>query len=185
VIKSLRSLVSRDGQHHALVLNDLVEQVLALVRSEAQRHQVTVQTHLYPELPAAVGDPVQLQQVILNLVVNGIEAAAGGVGASRTLDVRTERIDPHRVSLTVEDSGPGIEPDQLTRIFEPFFTTKPNGLGLGLSICRSIIDQHGGELHVSARTPHGTAFRFIVPSTSGGDDAALPPAPERQSLTVS
>jgi PAS domain S-box-containing protein len=184
VIKSLRSLVSRDGQQHALVLNDLVDHVLALVRSEAQRHQVSVQTHLDRELPAATGDPVQLQQVILNLVVNGIEAAATGAGPSRSLVVRTECVDPHRVALTVEDSGPGIETDNLTRIFEPFYTTKPNGLGLGLSICRSIIDQHGGELHVSSLAPTGTAFRFTIPATVGRGGVSLPLASEREGLTV-
>jgi signal transduction histidine kinase len=109
-----------------------------------------------------VGDRVQLQQVLLNLMLNGIDAMKA-VTDTKELTVSSALTEPGSILVAVEDSGPGLDPAIAHQIFEPFFTTKPDGLGMGLSICRSIIDAHGGRLWVSSCVPHGTVFRFTVP----------------------
>ena len=110
-----------------------------------------------------LGDRVQLQQVLLNLIMNGIQAMAAVTDRRRELTVSIALAEPGHVQVTVEDTGPGLDPAIAPRIFEPFFTTKPDGLGMGLSICRSIIEAHGGQLWPSPRAPHGTAFHFTIP----------------------
>jgi signal transduction histidine kinase len=110
-----------------------------------------------------MGDRVQLQQVLLNLILNAIDAMKSVTDRSRELRVSSAVSEPGNVLISVEDSGPGLDPAVGQRIFEPFVTTKPDGLGMGLSICRSIIDAHGGSLWVSPCVPHGTLFRFTVP----------------------
>jgi signal transduction histidine kinase len=110
-----------------------------------------------------MGDRVQLQQVILNLVMNAIEAMSTDTNVPRMLYVRSQGEGPGGVLVTVEDSGPGISPESIDRLFEAFFTTKPSGMGMGLSICRSIINAHGGRLWVSPGSPRGTVFQFTVP----------------------
>jgi signal transduction histidine kinase len=117
-------------------------------------------------LPPIEGDRVQLQQVILNLIVNGIEAMSEMDGAPRELLVSTENAGPDAVRVAVRDSGPGLAPATLERLFDAFHTTKPSGLGLGLSICRSIIEAHGGRLWASANVPRGAVFQFTVPAHS-------------------
>src|SRR5271166_4323376 len=112
---------------------------------------------------AIMGDRVQLQQVILNLIMNGIEAMSAVMRQPRLLRVRSQNDGPGYLLIAVEDSGPGLAPETMGRLFEPFFTTKPGGMGLGLSICRSIVDAHGGRLSASSQSPRGAVFQFTVP----------------------
>src|SRR5271165_1894078 len=111
-----------------------------------------------------LGDRVQLQQVVLNLIVNGIEAMASSAPGERRLEIRTADDESGRVLVTVADSGPGLHLAETDRLFEAFFTTKPEGMGMGLSICRSIVDAHGGRLWASPNVPNGAVFQFTLPA---------------------
>jgi PAS domain S-box-containing protein len=167
VIRGLRALVAKSGlQREPLELNDAAHEVLELVRGELRRKDVAVQTELDPMLPSVLGDRVQLQQVLLNLIVNAMEAMAPIADRAKVVVVRTERAGPGEVAVAVEDTGPGLDPAAAGRIFDPFFTTKAHGLGMGLSICRSIVEAHGGELSASPRAAGGTRFRFTVPMSA-------------------
>jgi signal transduction histidine kinase len=115
-------------------------------------------------MPLIEGDRVQLQQVILNLLINAVQAMSGKSEGPRELLISTERTEPNGVLVAVQDSGPGIAPEMHEHLFEAFYTTKAGGLGLGLSICRSIIEAHGGRLWASANVPHGAIFNFTVPA---------------------
>jgi signal transduction histidine kinase len=119
-----------------------------------------------------LGDRVQLQQVLMNLVVNGIEAMAPIPDREREMVIRSQPVAAGGVLVAVEDAGAGLDPAVADRLFEPFFTTKSSGMGIGLSICRSIIESHGGRLWASPRTPHGTIFQFTVPGPGPGRAAA-------------
>ena len=145
-------------------LNKAVTEVVELARSAISKHGVSLQMRLAAETFTVQGDRVQLQQVILNLILNAIEAMSS-VNGPRELVISTEQRQTNGV-VTVRDSGPGIDPEQLERVFEPFYTTKSNGVGIGLSICRSIIDAHGGRLWIEANEPRGAAFQFTVPSAA-------------------
>jgi signal transduction histidine kinase len=147
----------------ALDIDDVIRDVLALTRSELQPHGVVLRTELAAGNRTVVGDRVQLQQVLLNLVLNGLDAMKTVTGRARELAVCSALTEPGSVLVSVEDSGVGLDPAIAHRIFEPFFTTKDDGLGMGLSICRSIVEAHGGRLWASPRVPHGTALRFTVP----------------------
>jgi PAS domain S-box-containing protein len=163
IISSVRSMAQKGSQRKVEVdLNELANDVLALALGEIKQNRVVLESKLQSDLPRISGDPVQLQQVILNLVVNAVQAMAAAVGTTRLLQVRTEVVGS-QVELTIEDSGPGIAAESINRIFEPFFTTKPNGMGMGLSICRSIVEAHGGDLSVSPAQPQGSAFRVMLP----------------------
>lgn len=146
-------------------LNDAIGNVIALVRGELSKHCVTVHMLLGEGLPPVRGDRVQLQQVMLNLILNGMEAMTGLDADLRTLMIRTES-SPSQGGLlvTVADAGPGIAPEDRERVFESFYTTKANGVGIGLAICRSIIDAHGGRLWADAHRPHGAVFSFTLPA---------------------
>jgi signal transduction histidine kinase len=117
-------------------------------------------------LPLIEGDRVQLQQVVLNLVVNAVQAMGAVVDGPRELFITTARAEPNGVLVTVTDSGPGLTPASLENLFAPFYTTKPGGLGMGLSICRSIIEAHGGRIWVTANLPQGAIFQFAVPGSA-------------------
>jgi len=145
-------------------LNAAVTEVVELARSALTRHGVSLQMRPAEELFAVQGDRVQLQQVILNLILNGIEAMSS-VDGPRELLISTEQRETNGL-VSVRDSGPGIDPERLERVFEAFYTTKSNGVGIGLSICRSIIDAHGGRLWIEANQPRGTTFQFTVPSAA-------------------
>jgi PAS domain S-box-containing protein len=164
VIRGLRALTKKSGLRlTTLDIDDTIREVLALTHSEVQRHGVVLRTTLAAGDRPAVGDRVQLQQVLLNLILNGIDAMKG-VTDTKELTVSSTLAEPGSVLVSVEDSGPGLDPAIAERIFEPFVTTKADGLGMGLSICRSIIDAHGGRLWASPRVPHGTDLRFTVPT---------------------
>jgi signal transduction histidine kinase len=115
-------------------------------------------------LPLIEGDRVQLQQVILNMIMNAVEAMSGIIEGPRELRISTETEASGAVCVTVRDSGPGLDPQRVERVFEAFYTTKPNGMGMGLAICRSIIEAHGGRLWASANEPWGAVFQFTLPS---------------------
>jgi C4-dicarboxylate-specific signal transduction histidine kinase len=163
MVHGLRALAKKSGPQLAeLDINDAIEEVLALTRGELQRHGVVLHTDLTAG-ERVWGDRVQLQQVLLNLVMNGIQAMGAVTDGTRELTVSVARAEPGHALVAVEDTGPGLDPAIAQRIFEPFFTTKSDGLGMGLSICQSIVETHGGRLRASPRAPHGTAFHFTIP----------------------
>jgi PAS domain S-box-containing protein len=165
VIEAVRAMFKKDADKKTLLdINDVVRDVFGLLRVELQKHDIAVQYRLAEETPQVLADPVQLQQIFLNLVMNAIEATSLVVDRPRTLRVSSEHHDRAGVSITLEDSGTGIDPKNIDRIFQPFFTTKSNGMGMGLSICRSIIEAHRGSLSAFAAHPHGTAFRVTLPA---------------------
>jgi len=164
VMRGLRALAKKSGPQLAkLDIDDVISEVLALARGELRRHDVVLRTELAPEGKSATGDRVQLQQVLLNLIMNGVEAMRGVTERARELTVSSMLAEPASVLVAVEDTGSGLDPAVAERMFQPFFTTKPDGLGMGLAICRSIVEAHGGRLWVSPREPHGADVRFTVP----------------------
>jgi PAS domain S-box-containing protein len=165
VIRGLRALAMKAGpQLSKLDIDDAVRQVLTLARAELLRHDVVLRTELAADDRPVMGDRVQLQQVLLNLIMNGVEAMRGVTERARELTVSTALAESGSSALvSVKDTGTGLDPAVAERMFQPFFTTKPDGLGMGLAICRSIIEAHGGRLWVSPRAPHGADVRFTVP----------------------
>ena len=164
VIRGLRALAGKSRpQPTRLDLDDVIKEVLALARGELLRHDVVLRTELAAEDAVVTGDRVQLQQVLLNLIMNGAEAMRGVTERARELTISSTLAEPSGVLIAVKDTGMGLDPAVAERMFQPFFTTKPDGLGMGLSICRSIIEAHGGRLWVSPRTPHGADVRFTIP----------------------
>jgi PAS domain S-box-containing protein len=145
-------------------LNEAVSDVIALTRGEALKHGVSMQTRLATDLPAVEGDRVRLQQVILNLIMNAIEAMSGADDGPRELRLSTEPDAAGGVLVAVRDSGPGLDPQSEARLFEAFYTTKPEGMGMGLAICRSIVEEHGGRLWASANEPRGAVFQLTLPA---------------------
>jgi signal transduction histidine kinase len=122
-----------------------------------------VKTEFAQGLPIIAGDRVQLQQVVLNLILNALQAMGAVTEGAREVLITTRQIELNDLYVGVEDTGPGLSPETLSRLFEPFYTTKPNGMGMGLTICRSIVEAHGGRLWVSACRPHGALFQFAIP----------------------
>jgi signal transduction histidine kinase len=165
VIRGLRALAKKSEPERAKFdINEAIDEVLALARSELQRHGVVLHTDLSAGDRPVFGDRVQLQQVLLNLIMNGIEAMKAVPAQTRDLTVSSALAEAGSVLVAIEDTGTGLDPAIAQRIFEPFFTTKSDGLGMGLSICRSIIEAHGGRLWVLPRALHGTALRFTIPT---------------------
>ena len=164
VVERIRSLITKAPPRKDRVdINEAIREVIELTRSDAVKNGVAVQADLTDGLPLIDGDRVQLQQVIINLVVNAVQAMSNASDGTRELSISSGRT-PDGVLVTVKDSGPGLPPATLERLFEAFYTTKPGGLGLGLSICRSIIDAHGGRLWASANVPRGAIFHVAVPA---------------------
>jgi C4-dicarboxylate-specific signal transduction histidine kinase len=145
-------------------INEAIEEVIEMVRGPIDKNRVSVRTRLAPDLNSVWGDRVQLQQVVLNLILNAVEAMGLVDEQSRHLSIRTEQRGGAGILVAVHDSGPGIDPEHLQRVFEPFYTTKNSGLGMGLSICRSIIDAHGGRLWADANELRGAVFQFSLPA---------------------
>jgi C4-dicarboxylate-specific signal transduction histidine kinase len=164
VVGRIRALIKKaPARKDAVEINDAILEVIALTRTEAANNSVSVRTQLAEGLPRIQGDRVQLQQVLLNLIINAIEAMREVGEEERELLIRT-RNEPDGVSVEVRDSGPGFAPATLEQVFEAFYTTKPGGLGMGLSICHSIIEAHGGRLWASANLPRGASFQFALPA---------------------
>jgi signal transduction histidine kinase len=164
IIERVRALIKKAPlRKDAVSMNDAVVGVMALARTEAENNAVSVKTQLADGLALVQGDRVQLQQVLLNLITNAIEAMRGVSQEQRELLISTGN-DTNGVLVEVRDSGPGLAPATVGRVFEAFYTTKPGGLGLGLSICRSIIETHGGRLCATGNVPRGAIFQFTVPA---------------------
>jgi C4-dicarboxylate-specific signal transduction histidine kinase len=165
IISGIRDQVKKvPPRKTAIDLNEAIEEVIALVRGELSKHRVSIQTRLAAGLSPVHADRVQLQQVMLNLILNAIEAIISIDDEARELVISTESNPTEGVLVAISDSGPGVPAEDRERIFESFFTTKPDGVGIGLSICRSIIDAHFGRLWVDAHQSRGAVFRFILPA---------------------
>jgi signal transduction histidine kinase len=165
LIGTIRSMFKKDGQKKAPVdVNQLIQKVLGLMQGELQNQQVSLQTELEAQPIQVSGDRVQLQQVILNLITNAIDAMGSVTEHPRVLRVKSETDESDAVVITVEDSGAGIDPKGTDRIFDMFYTTKSHGMGIGLAICRSIIEAHGGRISASSGNPHGSVFRVVLPT---------------------
>lgn len=164
ILGRIRDQVKKTPPHmEGVNLNDAIEEVIALVRGELSKHRVSVKTQLAVGLSSVHADRIQLQQVVLNLILNAIEAITSINDDSRELVISTESGLAEGVLVAVADSGRGVNRDDRERIFESFYTTKTGGVGIGLSICRAIIDAHSGRLWVDARQPRGAVFRFTLP----------------------
>jgi signal transduction histidine kinase len=148
-------------------VNEAIRNAILLTRGEAVRIGASIQTQLAEPSPFFRGDRVQIQQVVVNLIVNAIQAMSGNGDSRRELHISTETDEAEGVRVGVRDTGPGLAPESLPRLFEPFYTTKGEGMGLGLAICRSIVEAHGGRLWATACEPHGTLFQFTVPAEQG------------------
>jgi C4-dicarboxylate-specific signal transduction histidine kinase len=165
VVDRIGSLIKKAPPRREVVdLNAAILEVTALIHSEAVKTGVTVGTQLADELPRIRCDRVQLQQVMLNLIVNAIQSMSGVEDGNRELHISTVKIEPEGVCVAVRDTGHGLRPESLPRLFEPFYTTKPDGMGMGLSICRSIIETHGGRLWATGCEPRGAQFQFTIPA---------------------
>jgi signal transduction histidine kinase len=165
IVSNLRAMFKKDGQQTGPVeVNKVILSVLELVRIELQERDIKVRTQLDDRLPTVTSSEVQLQQVVLNLIMNAKDAMQSA-SSHRELFVRSEQSEPGWVQVSIEDSGPGISPSDLERIFQPMFTTKSQGMGMGLAICRSIMEAHGGRVWVASGSQTGAAFQFSLPAS--------------------
>ena len=168
VVDGIRAMFKNDSREKVAVdLNKMIREVIALLDVELQSHQILVEAELSPKLQPILADTVQLRQVIVNLVTNAIEAMDAVDDRTRTLRVKSAASDPEGILITVEDTGPGIDPEDVDRIFHPFFTTKSQGMGMGLSICRSIIEAHHGRLSARSVADRGSVFQIALPRGNG------------------
>ena len=171
IITNLRAMFKHDVQEKTLVdINKLVLSVLALVGIDLQKQKIELQTQLDDRIPEVLGNQVQLQQVISNLVMNAIESM--GSSQTRVLRIKTELSRSNTAHVSIEDTGTGIEPSDVDRLFKPMFTTKARGMGMGLSICQSIIENHDGRIWVSPGANGGSIFQFELPTVASKDQAA-------------
>ena len=167
VISRIRALVKKTPPRNDLVdLNEVIGEVFTLAQNEARRNRVLLKQQLRHDLPQVRGDRVQLQQVILNLIINGLEAIAKSQNGTRELSVRSDQDEAENVRVAVSDSGEGLDSANLERVFDAFFTTKPDGMGMGLAISRTIIESHGGRLWATSNSPHGAVFQFTLPTNA-------------------
>jgi C4-dicarboxylate-specific signal transduction histidine kinase len=163
IIERVRALARKvEPQKGKLDVNATIEEVMALTEAELRRNSVTPQLRLADGLPSVMGDRIQLQQVLVNLVVNGVEAMSSVSDRPRELTVLSQRARKG-VSVEVRDTGTGLDPANRDRLFQSFYTTKPNGTGMGLAMSRSIIEAHGGDLVAAPNTPYGAVFQFVLP----------------------
>jgi len=166
IIRRLRALSTKgDVQRRELHLNEVIAEVVPLIEPEALRNRVSLQFNLASELSLVLGDRVQLQQVIINLLFNSIQAMASVSDRPHDLLIRSQQHDVDHVVVVVEDNGTGIGLHDMDRLFDTFFTTKVDGTGIGLSICRSIIEAHGGRIWAARNIRHGAAFHFALPAS--------------------
>jgi C4-dicarboxylate-specific signal transduction histidine kinase len=168
IIAGVRELFKKKASNRTAVrIGDLVRHDLSLVQPDLQAGGIQVETELQTDLPAVYADRTQLQQVILNLIRNAIEAMGSSAPGARRLRLAARAEGLSSVALSVQDSGPGIAAEDAPRVFEPFFTTKPGGMGLGLSICKTIIEDHGGTLQLSRSDGAGCTFEILLPVDTG------------------
>jgi C4-dicarboxylate-specific signal transduction histidine kinase len=175
IVKRIRSFVKKGSPHTAAPedLNDLVDEVFALVRDASTRYRIEIHSDLSRDLPTVNADRVQLQQVVLNLVMNAIDAMRRVDDGPRRLTVRTHAEDPGQVVVSISDTGVGVGEDPVDKLFEPFYTTKASGMGMGLSVSRSIVENHGGRLWASVNPGPGATFTFSLPAAGGSMPAAV------------
>jgi signal transduction histidine kinase len=165
IVGRMRALMQKASPRLDRVdMNEALQEVIELTRGEALKNGVSVESQLAKGLPIIAGDRVQLQQVVLNLILNALQAMGAVTEGARQVLITTRQIELNDLYVGVQDTGPGLSPETLPRLFEPFYTTKPNGMGMGLTICRSIIEAHGGRLWASACQPHGALFQFVIPA---------------------
>jgi PAS domain S-box-containing protein len=168
IIRRIRALTKRtELPREKLDLNETIREVLALVGDEAKKNSVTIRTQFADEVSPVHGDRVQLQQVLLNLIMNAIQAMSNVSDREHQLVIATQNIDQDQVQVTLEDSGTGLAPEKIAKIFEPFYTTKSGGMGMGLSICRSLLQNHGGRIWAAANERPGASFHFTLPKCKG------------------
>jgi signal transduction histidine kinase len=153
-----------------VALNAVIQETCALVAGQAAKNNVAILSELAPDLPLVIADKIQLQQVLLNLVINGIEAMSGITDRARELTIRSRPQEDSQVCVSVEDAGIGVNTETMARLFEPFFTTRAQGIGMGLPISRSIIEAHGGRLWAESILGQGTVFRFTLQSAEVGKE---------------
>jgi C4-dicarboxylate-specific signal transduction histidine kinase len=173
VIGRIRALVKKTPpRRERLDINQTIREVFALSQTEMQRNAVRLQSRLADDPPLVWADRVQLQQVMINLIVNAVEAMAGADDRLRELTIVSSADDANGVLLEVQDTGPGLDPEQLDRLFQSFYTTKPDGIGMGLAISRSIAEAHGGRLSAAPNKPHGAVFRLTLPVEEEASESA-------------
>jgi C4-dicarboxylate-specific signal transduction histidine kinase len=171
IISRIRALLKKQNTDRAEIeINDAIQEVVSLLSNESSRHQILMSTELAAGLPRVRGDRVQLQQVMVNLIMNAVDATRAISDGPREILIRSGK-QGERVIVSVEDTGMGLTSKQMERIFEPFFTTKAQGIGMGLSISRSIVESHSGKLSASRRTPRGAKFEFMLPVIGAGQAA--------------
>lgn len=172
VLERIRSLFKKESfAQEWLDMNDVIGELTVFLHDEAIRRGISMRTELARDLPRVKGDRVQLQQVVLNLLMNGMDAMSGLAGGAKELVIGSRPHDSRAIVISVEDSGIGLRPEIENRIFEPFFTTKPQGIGMGLSISRSIVESHRGRLWAESGRPSGALFQFTIPLDTGDSDA--------------
>ena len=165
IVGRMRALMQKESSRSDRVdINEAILEVIELMRGETLKHGVSVKTNFAKDLPVIAGDRVQLQQVVLNLALNALQATDADSESARQVLITTGRGELNDLHIGVQDTGLGLSPDTLSRLFEPFYTTKPNGMGMGLAICRSIVEAHGGRLWAAACQPHGALFQFTIPA---------------------
>ena len=166
IIRHLRSLLRKSElDYQSLDLNDIILEIIGLIRSDALIKNVSIALRLASDLPPVRGDRIQLQQLMLNLTINALDAMKEAPGSGRRLDISTTLLNASSVQVAVQDSGTGIPPERLDKVFEPFNTDKSYGMGMGLAICRSIARLHGGQLTAENNAGPGATFRFVLPIT--------------------
>jgi C4-dicarboxylate-specific signal transduction histidine kinase len=164
IIGRTRQLFKKGTPQRELVdVNEVIQEMVGLLRSEATRYSISIRSELAPDLPRVIGDRVQLQQVLMNLMMNSMDAMREVDGA-RELAIHAQRSENGQVMISVSDTGVGLPPQQAEQIFDAFFTTKPHGTGMGLRISRSIVESHGGRLWASANSPRGASFHLTLPT---------------------
>lgn len=164
VIRRIRSLISNASTERLPIqLNEVIAEIAELTASQASKSGVAITLKLQPDLPLVSGDKIQLQQVILNLITNGIEATAGVNGRVPRLEIQSQSLGTDDVQVSVSDSGVGVAPELMSQLFEPFFTTRAHGIGMGLPISKSIVEAHDGQLTAESRQGQGSVFRFNLP----------------------
>src|SRR5262249_33683792 len=176
VIDRIRALIKKaPARRDRVDINEAIREVIVLARSEARKNGIVMQTQLADPLPLIDGDRVQLKQVILNLIVNAIEAMRGLDEGPQKLLICSGKGGTGGVLVSVQDSGPGLAPEAVEQLFDAFYTTKPGGMGMGLAICRSIIEAHGGRVWATPNDPRGTFFQFILPALDPAPGPFAPP----------
>jgi C4-dicarboxylate-specific signal transduction histidine kinase len=169
VITSIRSMFGKGPPtKRPMIVNEVLGDVLAVVKGELESHQILFQCEMHDGLPLVMADRVQIQQVLVNLITNAIEAMSTVANRERVLTVKSEEFQSEYVLITLQDSGVGIDPAHMDSIFDALFTTKDRGMGMGLWICRSIVESHGGQLWASPSNPHGTSFCVKLPMAAPG-----------------